>query len=65
DLPLSHIDIYHGFKFCLDSLGNDVDFDYEESDTVKAKPPMGGKAGHFDTVVVMDGSNCESTGLQG
>ncbi|KAG1737845.1 uncharacterized protein EDB91DRAFT_1249522 [Suillus paluster] len=65
DLPLSHIDIYHGFKFCLDSLGNDVDFDYEELDTVKAKPPMGGKAGCFDTVVVMDGSNCESTGLQG
>ncbi|KIK34128.1 hypothetical protein CY34DRAFT_98527 [Suillus luteus UH-Slu-Lm8-n1] len=65
DLPLSHLDIYHGFKFCLDSLGNDVDFDYEELDTVKAKPPMGGKAGRFDTVVVMDGSNCESTGLQG
>ncbi|KAG2033426.1 hypothetical protein BDR03DRAFT_935633 [Suillus americanus] len=54
DLPLSHIDIYHGFKFCLDSL-----------DTVKAKPPMGGKAGCFDTVVITDGSNCESTGLQG
>ncbi|KAG2029271.1 hypothetical protein BDR03DRAFT_881292, partial [Suillus americanus] len=65
DLPLSHIDIYHGFKFCLDSLGNDVDFDYEKLDTVKAKPPMGGKAGHFDTVVIMDGTNCESTGLQG
>ncbi|KAG1760237.1 hypothetical protein EDD22DRAFT_980691 [Suillus occidentalis] len=35
DLPFSHIDIYHGFKFCLDSLGNDNDFDQEETDTVQ------------------------------
>jgi hypothetical protein len=30
DLSFSHIDIYHGFKFCLESLGNDVDFDQLE-----------------------------------
>jgi hypothetical protein len=58
DLPFSHIDIYHRFKFCLDSLGNDVNFDHEETDTVKAKPAR------FDTVVVMDSSDCESTGLK-
>ena len=65
DLPFSHIDIYHGFKFCLDSLGNDVDFDHEETDTVKAKPAIAGKPARFDTVVVMDSSDCESTGLKG
>ncbi|KAG0696668.1 hypothetical protein DFH29DRAFT_984553 [Suillus ampliporus] len=66
DLPFSHINIYHGFKFCLDSLGNDVDFDQmEEADIVKAQPPISHKAGHFDTVVVMDEPDCESTGLTG
>jgi hypothetical protein len=65
DLPFSHIDIYHGFKFCLDSLGNDVDFDQEEADTVKAKPSMNGKPARFDTVVVMNTPDCESTGLEG
>ncbi|KAG2050853.1 hypothetical protein BDR06DRAFT_891000 [Suillus hirtellus] len=65
DLPFSHIDIYHGFKFCLDSLGNDNDFDQEETDTVKAKPSLGGKPARFDTVVVMDTSDCETTGLKG
>jgi hypothetical protein len=66
DLPFSHIDIYHGFKFCLESLGNDVDFDQlEEADFVKAQPPVSHKAGRFDTVVVMDDPDCESTGLTG
>jgi hypothetical protein len=66
DLPFSHIDIYHGFKFCLESLGNDVDFDQlEEADFVKAQPPISHKAGRFDTVVVMDDPDCESTGLTG
>lgn len=65
DLPFSHIDIYHGFKFCLDSLGNDNDFDHEETDSVKAKPSMGGKPGRFDTVVIMHTSDCETTGLKG
>ncbi|KAG1842956.1 hypothetical protein F4604DRAFT_1884654 [Suillus subluteus] len=65
DLPFSHIDIYHGFKFCLDSLENDINFDHEETDSVKAKPSIGGKPGCFDTVVVMDTSDCETTGLKG
>ncbi|KAG1787961.1 uncharacterized protein HD556DRAFT_1245932 [Suillus plorans] len=66
NLPFSHIDIYHGFKFCLDSLGNDVDFDQmEEADIVKAQPPISQKAGCFDTVVVMVDSDCECTGLKG
>jgi hypothetical protein len=65
DLPFSHIDIYYGFKFCLNSLGNDNDFDQEETDTVKAKPSLGGKPAHFDTVIVMDTSDCETTGLKG
>ncbi|KAG2747814.1 hypothetical protein P692DRAFT_20735841 [Suillus brevipes Sb2] len=65
DIPFSHIDIYYGFKFCLDSLGNDNDFDQEETDTVKAKPSLGGKPARFDTVVVMDTSDCETTGLKG
>ncbi|KAG1816439.1 uncharacterized protein BJ212DRAFT_1480886 [Suillus subaureus] len=65
-LPFSHIDIYHGFKFCLDSLGNDIDFDQmEEADIVKAQPSISHKAACFDTVVVMDEPDCESTGLTG
>jgi hypothetical protein len=65
DLPFSHIDIYYGFKFCLNSLGNNNDFDQEETDTVKAKPSLGGKSACFDTVVVMDTSDCETTSLKG
>lgn len=66
NLPFSHIDIYHRFKFCLDSLGNDVDFDQmEEVDIIKAQPPISQKAGHFDTVVVMVDLDCECTGLKG
>ncbi|KAG1781476.1 hypothetical protein EV702DRAFT_962379 [Suillus placidus] len=65
DLPFSHINIYHGFKFCLDSLGNNIDFDHEETDSVKAKPSIRGTPERFDTVVVMDTSDCETTGLKG
>jgi hypothetical protein len=35
-LPFTCLDVHHGFRFVLETLGNDVDFDSEESDAVKA-----------------------------
>lgn len=64
-LPFNSLDIYHGFRFCLDSLGNDVDMGDEETDSVKAKPRSSGSPPRFDTVIVMVSDECESTGLQG
>jgi hypothetical protein len=64
-LPFNSLDIYHGFRFCLDSLGNDVDVGDEETDSVKAKPRSSGSLPRFDTVIVMVSDECESTGLQG
>jgi len=66
-LPFSSLDVYHGFRFSLNDLGNDIDLDLgnEEIDSVKAKPKSFGSPARFDTVVVMISENCESTGLQG
>jgi hypothetical protein len=50
----------------LETLGNDVDFDSEESDAVKAKPQSKGHDARFDTVVIMERKDCDSTsGLTG
>jgi hypothetical protein len=64
-LPFNSLDIYHGFRFCLDSLGNDIDVGDEETDSVKAKPRSGGSPPRFDTVVVMVSDECQSTGVRG
>jgi len=65
-LPFDSLDVFHGFRFSLDSLGNDIDeSDEEELDNVKAKPRSPGSPARFDTVVVMTSDNCESTGLEG
>jgi hypothetical protein len=64
-LPFDKVPVWHGFKFGLDTLGNDVD-GKEDRDAVKARPRRGreGKE-RLDTVVVSYSSDAESTGLQG
>jgi len=65
-LPFNSLDIYHGFRFSLSSLEDDIDVGDEETDSVKAKPrTTGGSPSRFDTVVVMVSDECQSTGLQG
>jgi hypothetical protein len=63
-LPFTSLDVYHGFHFTLEKLGNDIDrIDDEDLDSVKANP---GGSGRFDTVIVMvGGQDSETTGLQG
>ncbi|KAG2030633.1 hypothetical protein BDR03DRAFT_986967 [Suillus americanus] len=65
-LPFSSLDVYHGFRFSLNDLGNEVDLDLGnlEIGSVKAKPKSLGSPARFDMVVVMISEDCESTGLQ-
>ncbi|KAG2357636.1 hypothetical protein BDR07DRAFT_1234954, partial [Suillus spraguei] len=65
-LPFSSLDVYHGFRFSLNDLGNEIDLDLgnEEIDSFKAKPKSLGSPARFDIVVVMISEDCESTGLQ-
>ncbi|KAG1866354.1 hypothetical protein C8R48DRAFT_747586 [Suillus tomentosus] len=51
-LPFSSLDVYHGFRFSLNDLGNDVNLNLgnEEIDSVKAKPKSLGSPARFDTV---------------
>jgi hypothetical protein len=65
DLPFSTLDVYHGFKFTLDNLGNDVDSGLEEHNTIKCRPAIGRQPARFDTVVVMDSESSEATGVEG
>ncbi|KAG1892510.1 hypothetical protein F4604DRAFT_1875833 [Suillus subluteus] len=53
-LPFHQLDVWHTFKFSLDTLGNDVD-GQEEIDSVRAKPGKG-RAEDYEA---------ESTGLHG
>ncbi|KAG1731859.1 uncharacterized protein EDB91DRAFT_1238880 [Suillus paluster] len=65
-LPFHQLDVWHTFKFSLDTLGNDVD-GQEEIDSVRAKPGKGRAEdvgdGRFDVVVVAQSDEAESTGL--
>ncbi|KAG1771393.1 hypothetical protein EV702DRAFT_1181468 [Suillus placidus] len=65
-LPFHQLDVWHTFKFSLDTLGNDVD-GQEEIDSVRAKPGKGRAGnvgdGRFDVVVVVQSDEAESTGL--
>ena len=62
-LPFDKVDVWHSFKFPLDTLGNDVD-GQESLDAVKAKPSSEGDA-RFDTVIVAHSEGAETTGLKG
>ncbi|KAF9020070.1 hypothetical protein BDZ89DRAFT_1138924 [Hymenopellis radicata] len=57
-LPFHGVDVYHSFKFGLES----VDDTSDKKDVVKASP-LGG--GQFDTIVVYTGDEAETTGLTG
>ncbi|KAF8834745.1 hypothetical protein BDN67DRAFT_914326 [Paxillus ammoniavirescens] len=63
ELPVNALDVWHFFRFTLDSLGNDVDFK-EERDMVRAKLASGRQGARFDVVVVANTSDSESTGLR-
>ena len=64
-LPFDRVDVFHVFKFNPTSLDDDDDVNVER-DVVKATPGGGdGKPGRFDTVVVLQRDDAESTGLQG
>ncbi|KIJ59248.1 hypothetical protein HYDPIDRAFT_170915 [Hydnomerulius pinastri MD-312] len=65
DLPFSALDVYHGFKFSLATLGNDADGDVMEKDWVRAVPAISRQPARFDMVIVMTDVNCELTGLEG
>ena len=62
-LPFDRIDIYHKFQFnpCELSDGR------EERDVIKAIPASGrtGRKDRFDTAIVLDTQDAESTGIQG
>ncbi|KAI1785254.1 hypothetical protein LXA43DRAFT_976331 [Ganoderma leucocontextum] len=60
-LPFTALDVYHQFKFNPDALEDDE----EENDVVKAMPAFGPRSGRFDSVVVLNTDDAESTGLQG
>ena len=62
-LPFDKVDVWHSFKFPLDTLGNDVD-GQESLDAVKAKPSSEGDA-RFGTVIVAHSEGAETTGLKG
>ncbi|KAG1745419.1 uncharacterized protein EDB91DRAFT_1021809, partial [Suillus paluster] len=66
-LPFEKLDVYHGFKFVLEELGEDVVDGHGPNDWVRACPKTRGPHGQeqFDTVVVMRTDECEGTGLQG
>ena len=57
-LPFDKLDVWHSFKFSLDTLGNDVD-GQEGRDSVRAQPSRGdASSGRFDV-------DAETTGLHG
>ena len=64
-LPFQTLNVWHSFKFGLDSLGNDVDGG-GGMDGLKAQPD--GDQNHtarFDTVLVAHTDIAQSTGLEG
>ncbi|KAG1732830.1 hypothetical protein EDB19DRAFT_1896693 [Suillus lakei] len=63
-LPFNKLDVWHSFKFSLDTLGNDVD-GQKGIDLVRAQPGRGESPGRFDVVMVTHMDGAESTGLHG
>ncbi|EGO05038.1 hypothetical protein SERLA73DRAFT_149319 [Serpula lacrymans var. lacrymans S7.3] len=63
-LPFDRLNIWHSFKFVLDSLGNDID-SIQNMDGIKAKPGKRGEEGRFDAVIVAHIDKAEARGLQG
>jgi len=67
NLPFQSIPVYLQFRFHPHTLHDEIgDPDLEESDTVKAHPrSRQDPSGHFDTVVVINSDDAESTGVEG
>jgi hypothetical protein len=60
-LPFKRVNTFYSFKFNPVGLEDGE----MEKDTVKAIPKIKGSAARFDTVVVLNTNNAESTGLEG
>ena len=62
-LPFSRLDVYHKYKFKPVSLHDGK----EEVDVIKAIPSSGhaGRRDRFDTAIVLETGEAESTGVQG
>jgi hypothetical protein len=60
-LPFQRLDVYHTFKFHPPSLEDNE----EECDVIKAAPAIKKSASRFDTAVILDTDDAESTGLIG
>lgn len=59
ELPFSALDVWHRFKLIPNSLG----FDHQE--VIKAMPSFGDSIARFDTVMILDTDEAESTAVQG
>jgi hypothetical protein len=64
-LPFERLNIYHGFKFPLEDVGEDRKEGDEERDWVRARPAARGQTERFDTVVARVVPESESTGMEG
>ncbi|KAJ8582581.1 hypothetical protein M405DRAFT_867713 [Rhizopogon salebrosus TDB-379] len=64
-LPFERLNVYHGFKFPLEDVGDDRKEGDEERDWVRARPGARGQTERFDTVVAMVAPQSESTGVEG
>ncbi|EMD40221.1 hypothetical protein CERSUDRAFT_63676 [Gelatoporia subvermispora B] len=60
-LPFNHIDLYHNFKLTPTALHDDI----TKHEVIKAKPAIKGQPAQFDTVVVFNSHDAESTGVAG
>ena len=63
-LPFQTLNVWHSFKFGLDSLGNGVDGE-GGMDALKAQPGDQNHTARFDTVLVAHTDIAQSTGLEG
>ncbi|TFY50589.1 hypothetical protein EVJ58_g10981, partial [Rhodofomes roseus] len=61
NLPFNRVDVFHGFKFAPQPLTDDKN----ETDVVKARPACAKQPARFDTAVILQESDAETTGLQG
>ncbi|KAH9976967.1 hypothetical protein BJV74DRAFT_879552 [Russula compacta] len=59
-LPFQRLDVYHTFKFHPPNLEDNV----EECNVIKVAPTINKRPSHFDTAVILDTDNAESTGLE-
>ena len=63
-LPFEKVDVFHIFKFHPTRIDDEAVVELER-DVIKASPGRNGKPGTFDTVVVLQRDDAESTGLRG